>query len=272
MTIPLAALTAGSVPIRTRDLIVVRVLNVTSTVTIQFGGRLLKNDGTQVDINEQKTLAVTGTVVEFTVQVVNGWLLSFQVNAQQATLSPSSLYIEAFISFGSGTSTQRYRSLFAGYLDTRSPLAWPQVYRTVPGDGPGDIRTFTISQPAVNTELLSGNLPEGKYYFRTLHFKLVSDANAANRRVSINIMDDGGAVVAFLTPNVTQVASTTWHYTFSLNANNVLNTAALIAYSTLPDMYMSGDYQINTVTSNMQAGDRYSALSASIDFWAGIPI
>ena len=82
-----ATLATTSVPVRKRDLVVVRVLNITSNTTIQFGGRILKEDGTQTDINDQKGLAPSGVTQEFTIPMVNGWLMSFQVNEQDATIA-----------------------------------------------------------------------------------------------------------------------------------------------------------------------------------------
>ncbi len=270
--VPLEALSQSGVPTRRRDLIVIRVLNISSSATIQFGGRLLKEDGTQVDINEQKSLSTTSVVQEFTIQVVNGWLLSFQVNAQGATFEPGTMYIEAFLSFGSGTSTQRYRTLFSGYLDARTALAWPRVFRSIPGEGQGDIRTFSIAQPAAGVELLSGSLPEGKYHFTTIHFNLVTDGTSANRHVSLQVLEDGGGVVFQIGSNINHTAGVPLHYTFSLMGSTQVDLTAAFAAFPFPDMFMNGDYELNTVTTNLQAGDRFSALSANVEFWGGYPI
>jgi len=270
--LPITALTQSGVPIRTRDVIVIRVFNSVSTGTIQFGGRVLDERGVQVDINEQHAIAVSGAAQEFTVNLLNGWLMSFQCNAQEATFAQGTMYIEAFLSFGSGSSTQRYRTLFTGYLNPKTALAWPRVYRILPGEGPGDILTFNTPNPAAGAEIASGSLAEGKWRFQTMSFQLVTDATVANRRVSLEVLEDGGGTVAQIPVNVAQTASLTWRYSFGVALHAVNDTTHGFISASFPDMLMNGDYEINTVTQNLQAGDDFSVLTATTEFWGSVAI
>ncbi len=265
-----STLAMSGVPVRTRDVVVLRILNTVSVTTIQFGGRVLKQDGTQIDINDQITLTGSSVVREISIPLLDGWLLSFQVNAQDAAFAYGTMYLEAFLSFGTGTSTQRYRTLFTGYLDPRTALAWPIVYRVVPGEGPGDIRADLSPIPAAGAEINNVLQDNGKYYFRTTTFTLTTDATAANRRVSLQILEDSGGIVAQIPVQVAQTASLTWRYTFAIGVPTILDTVGLTMALPLPDMFMNDDYEINTVTTNLQAGDQFSRSIGNLEFWVGV--
>lgn len=265
-------LAMSGVPVRTRDVIVLRILNTTANTTIQFGGRVLKQDGTQVDINQQLVLAPNVVVREISIPLLDGWLLSFQVNAQDAAFAYATMYVEAFLSFGTGTSTQRYRTLFSDYLDARSAIAWPHIERIVPGEGPGDIRSLSSPNPAAGAEINDVLTAELKYHFKSLSFTLVTDATAANRRVSLEILEDSGGVVAQIPVQVAQTASLTWRYTFAMGVPVILDTVGLLMVLPIPDMFMNGDYEINTVTQNLQPGDNFSGYVANLNAWAGVRI
>lgn len=123
------------------------------------------------------------------------------------------------------------------------------------------ITTIASSDPAANTEH-SVTVTTGQIWEVTsLQFSLVTDANAANRRVVVTF-DDGTTVFAKASAGAAQVASTTIAYTFATGSQSqaaLVNTDLQVA---LPSgLFLPGGYRIKTVTANLQAGDNYGVMT-----------
>lgn len=121
----------------------------------------------------------------------------------------------------------------------------------------GVLKLVTGSDPAAGAECQDA-VPAGKEW-RLIGIKhqLVTDGNAATRRVHITL-DDGTTVFKRHASNATQAASLTQHYSFG---GPQVGTAVLDLYVTdpFPEIALPAGYRINTVTVNKQAGDNYAA-------------
>ena len=266
-----AVLAGAGVPIRRRDRLVVQFTNVKAASTVQFGGRILRRDGVVVDVNEQHPLIVSGGRQTFEINLVDGWLLSFQINAVESFFRPGTMYVESFLAFGTGKSTERYRTLIAGYLDPYSALDWPDVFRVRPGEGQGAIRAIFWPTPAAGAEIDSGALPAGKHKIMALGFRFTTDATVANRTISMQIWEPSGGVIAQILAAGTQAASITRQYTFTIGINDTAAAAPQVSEAKMPDIMLTGTCELHTVTNGLQAGDRFTQVVGMEQFWAAVP-
>lgn len=125
--------------------------------------------------------------------------------------------------------------------------------------GTGEPTVLVGTDPAVNTEI-SQTVPAG-FVWRlvAIRFSLQTDANVANRSVSLNI-DDGTANIPIALPaSAVQAASLGVFYQGV--ANGVTAAVVGIQQIGLPPggVLMLPGWRVRTVTSLIQAGDNYSA-------------
>ena len=266
-----AVLAGAGVPIRRRDRLVVQFTNVKAASTVQFGGRILRRDGVVVDVNEQHPLIVSGGRQTFEINLVDGWLLSFQINAVESLFRPGTMYVESFLAFGAGKSTERYRTLIAGYLDPYSALDWPDVFRVRPGEGQGALRAFFWPGPAAGAEIDSGPLPSGKHRIETLSFEFTTDATVKNRTVKLDIWEPSGGIIARIPVVSVQIENKTVRYSFSAGVGMDKDPNTLTQTGVLPDIMLTGDCELLTSTYNLQAGDTFTAVVGMEKFWAAVP-
>lgn len=118
---------------------------------------------------------------------------------------------------------------------------------------------LTGGDPAIAAEA-SDKVPAGEVWELIAYkIRLVTDANAANRRTALFI-DDGTNEVYRIGGNAQQVASTTVHHTFKsggvFNQTTINGSSNLVGIGTVT--LLSG-WRLRTVTDNMQVGDDYSA-------------
>jgi hypothetical protein len=98
---------------------------------------------------------------------------------------------------------------------------------------------------------------EGRWFVRlaAISFRLVTDANAANRVVSVNIEDPLGNVLATTTAALTQAATKTVDYTFLAGVGVVASITDVIALGPLPQVLARPTDVIAVRPSNIQVGD-----------------
>lgn len=118
-------------------------------------------------------------------------------------------------------------------------------------------RVIATTDPAANTEH-SYTVPAGQLLeLWAVNFNLVTDANAATRRVVLTI-DDGTTVFYKSASQVTQAASLTYNYTFSVGAVDRSAVAGTDVLQNLGGpMVLRAGYRIKTVTASIQATDNY---------------
>jgi len=270
--LPLINMSSNGAPVRTRDRLVIRVDNLGAAFQFIAGGRLLQADGTQTDLQLSKNVAAVSLGNEFIFNLIDGWLLSFQANAQGTIIRQGDVWIEAFLAFGTGTNTQRYRSIFSGYLDQFSALSWPPVNRKVPREGPGRLIATTITAPAAGADWVTTSPAGFAEQIHSISGIFTTDANVATRRLSITVEDDTGGIVAVIPFITAQTASTTRRYTIAHGIERVEDNSQLISANPLPNIILVEDWLIRSAVFNIQAGDQWSQLTGASERWEDVPL
>lgn len=133
------------------------------------------------------------------------------------------------------------------------------VRKSGQGASGGDIVTYTGSNPAANTEW-SETVPTGKLWrILAIRATLVTDANAANRRVGVTITD-GTNTVFKSNDESTQAASLTHSYNIAPQEGHAV--ADVEHYTPLPiaqSFLVPGGFVIASTTVSRQAGDDWGA-------------
>lgn len=102
--------------------------------------------------------------------------------------------------------------------------------------------------------------------FRCVRFKLVADANAANRFVTVDFCDPEGTVWESNPALAVQVANATQLYDFARNrCIGVSGIATQPQFATLTDVWLPPGWQVQINVANVQAGDQLSLVKLYVD-------
>jgi len=116
----------------------------------------------------------------------------------------------------------------------------------------------TGTDPAANVEITETMTAMTKLY--AVRFRLVTDANVANRTVNL-IIDDGTNTIWQKVVGATQAASLTRDYLFvppPFTDQAAFDANGLIV-SSLPNLPLLPNWRIRTSTTNRQATDNFGA-------------
>lgn len=145
----------------------------------------------------------------------------------------------------------------AGYVYTSHSLSYP--LSETPGAAPfmGNIREITSSDPAANVEISITQPANAIWKVLAFSCRLVTDANAANRRVHLQLTSGGGtAYEAFAL--VDQTATQTIDYRFGQYGSMTDELDNSINLVTLPNnIYLKSTATVATLTTNRQATDNF---------------
>ena len=155
--------------------------------------------------------------------------------------------------------------LASGYVYEQKGISWPQSLNSDILPGRGGIKVITTANPATGAEI-SGSVPSGQMW-RVLYarFNLTTDGTSVDRRVHVQFggnINDG--IDIFSGSN--QTATLAWRYSlaqYGLNLSAQHDNDLIIS---LPDnLYMVGNEQFSTDTTNLQAGDDFSPMELGIE-------
>lgn len=98
------------------------------------------------------------------------------------------------------------------------------------------------------------------YYERltALTFKLVTSAHAANRQVTLSLLEPDGTPLAVIPVAAVQAASLTYTYSFLPNVSAVNALEALTFLSPLFELIIPPSYAISVGIGNVDVGDQIS--------------
>ena len=157
-------------------------------------------------------------------------------------------------------------TLFAGYVDDTSAVAFPNGTIEDSKSGVGYIRSITGTDPAAGVQI-SETVPTGALWHPiSVKFTIVCDATVVSRGIILAFTDGTNELMRSFT-NTTVPAGTTLTATFSdigtvatglSNANmGVFSDATLLP----------AGFQITTVINNLQAGDNLGAPQLLVEEW-----
>jgi len=134
-------------------------------------------------------------------------------------------------------------------------------------EGQGRLRLITGTDPAVDTEISEAVPTNAKWKLISIQLTLVTDANAATRRVKYTL--DNGTTVYLIQPmEGTQIESLTRNYNIfigSIFGSNPTNNDFKVE---LPrEQILDQTWAFKTTTTNLQAGDNFAAPQMVVREW-----
>jgi len=228
-------------------------------------GRFLTCEGRIIDVQERHVPNTDRTLKNTDHGLGEGWLLDLRIESNGSPII-GQVFARAAIVRGSGTSATPLAVLCQGPLNAVQPLAFPGSPVTTTLAQPGILRSVAGTDPAANTEI-SETVPTGaRWKLWGLSFQLVTDANAANREVTVTI--DDGTTILFTSPSgFTHTASLTRRYSASLIGAQTAPAQATDRQILLPPLQLPAGSRIKTVTTAIQVGDNYGAPQMLVEEW-----
>jgi hypothetical protein len=190
-----------------------------------------------------------------------GWLLHVTVQLSTSAPQPShegECYINLGLQTGNETVAPLIATIAEGYISAFSPLGYPPINRHTSTEGPGALHQFSSVDPAAGAELTQVIGVNERLWFVSLRFTLVTDATAVVRRVHI-IHEQASGLFADFAAADTQAASLTRNYNV---VGDGFQRAAQDSeiYIPMPRFVpLRSGWTIRTLTTNLQAGDNFSA-------------
>ena len=130
----------------------------------------------------------------------------------------------------------------------------------------GRQQTTIQAAPAVATDAVFTTSAQYLHQIVAIRFTLVTDANVANRLITITL-DDAGTVLWQVAANAAQTAGQTIIYNASPNLPGT-GIATRLSHIPIPhpDAF-AGVMNIRTSTTNLQAGDQYTGIQLTEKIW-----
>lgn len=178
---------------------------------------------------------------------------------------------ECFMALKLQINGDDYMQLCAGYVYDPKGLTWPAPYMTDLIPGRGRIGNRTAADPAAGDEISIAVTDGQIWHVLGLSFTLVAAAAAASRRVHVVFSDGQGTTIdTFATTD--QIISETKKYSvahFGATPDETDDNDILINMPS--DIWLRTGGSIDTVTTNLNAGDNFSAPDLIIEEFFQFP-
>ena len=238
------------------DAIRVTSWNSLTNVVLTLAGRFLNPDGRIEPFIETHTPNTNRTAATSTYGRGCGWLTDLTIIVTGATPQRGQTFVRVDVVRGLASSQVVLGTLLQGYVTATKRAAYPESLMEDSLAGQGALRSITGTDPAANVEIAE-TVPTGaRWRLRALSFQLVTDANVANREVSIQI-DDGTNTLLTSPSGFNQAASLTRRYSAAALGAATAPATATDRQILLPDMLLGAGFRWSTVTTNRQATDNY---------------
>lgn len=186
---------------------------------------------------------------------IAGIPIFLSVHIDNTNAVPGQMWIEVYLRGGQ----TRLLKLVAGYIFPERGLSYPAGSGSTPFNEMGPPLPETVANPAAGSDWLTGPSSSQLWKIHSVAFRLVTDANVADRRVHVIVRDNGGVTLMRFFGGIDQVASTTIDYVFQPVGAEVNETNNNIIMEAIPkDLIVNRALDILTDTLNIQVGDQFS--------------
>lgn len=125
----------------------------------------------------------------------------------------------------------------------------------------------TTSDPAVGVNLTVEGMENARSQLLLLRFTLVTDANAADRLVILNVGKPGDTIEVAQSDQK-HIQGETRQYAFVIDGQQVFNTTSDTEIITLPSSFFLFEvWRVFTAITNIQVGDQISNVRWQMKFW-----
>ncbi len=248
----------------------ISMLGITTSVgeTLTVNGRLLTIDGVIMPFQVQLNFPTAGVNQTKVLTGVEGFILSLSVVASQATQFGIS-FARLWINRGLQSTNNLFQVLVSGYCTTQCAATWPGQQLQYTRQGPGELRTVTITNPAAGADFTFNN--GGSVLFDMNVYSvcatLTTSAAVANRQVEVQVTDGSARVIyrAAAPANITASSTVNVCLTTGQLNTGIITTDLLIPLP-VPCLLFQ-QYSIKIVTTNLQGADQWSNIAGHVEKW-----
>jgi len=249
------------------DNILIKTITNSSGQNLSFQYRFLTPQGEIKEGQFVFTPPVGPATTSFTLGEC--WLLSFGIQRLGAGVVGNWAHIQVGITRTAalGLPVIIHSIIWQGYVYNATFNGWPGTPSKETYDGAGMIRTILGTTPGVGNEIFETVLLNRRWTVQAIFLTLTTSAAVANRTPALTV-DDGGFTF-FVSPNpIAQPASTASFYSTSQVQQGAasLNTTTALLFPL--NLQLKANYRIRTSTTNLQAGDQWSAPVYTVVEWA----
>ena len=153
----------------------------------------------------------------------------------------------------------------SGYVNATKSWSWPATNASDYLPGRGLFRVVTSADPAANAQISLGSTSGRLWRIHHMRVQLITDVNAANRRVHVTIDDANVHVIDFFS-SVDQVASQTINYSVAAYPTALDEADDNDILIPIPgELWLPPTGQILTTVTNMQVTDNFGAMTVLIE-------
>jgi len=227
-------------------------------------GNIIANTQTMIPASDR-----TSTSTEFALG--NGYLLNLTVYAATGSPRRGQTFVRVQIIRGRDTSATVLGSIVQGYVTGNQDRAWPGSPLEGALEGDGYWRLVVGTTPAPGAEVFE-TVPTGaRWELCGLETQLTSNAAAVTRIPNFVVASNAGFHVR-VPPAGTSPANELRYYHWYAGLARVLSADADIIVSDLPAaLILLAGHTLGTATSNLQAGDSFSAPRFIVREWLEVP-
>lgn len=244
------------------DVLLLKVSSPGVSSTVNVSLRMQTPAGDIVPAFYSFTFSTAGaTPAQQVIEAFEGFLLSATIETPGAPYGQ--VYVQLGIARGRGSGDQTAGQLLvSGYPGASFAIGFPQTPAGGPLTGAGQTAASTVANPAAGADW-TYTVPAGlQQTLISVRAVLTTSAAVANRFPVLRITSPTGQILADVSALAAETASSTVTYVWMAGApaNNVNNVQQM----SLPSgLRLLGSSTIQTITSGIQAGDQWSAISVT---------
>lgn len=254
-----------------RAVIQLWITQANQPVNVTF--RILRPDGTVIVSSFTFNPPNARILSTFVRELTEGFLLSVGAVSPGGTVAWGTGYATISLQRGNIPALIVDTLLCKGFFTQNVPLSFPPNATHDTGDVRGAGTSILGAVPAAGADISETMPASCTRRLRTISATLVTAVAAANREAQLQITD-GSLNVQCLSPSAfTQAASLTRRYTWAIGCTNVQGAQSTTTLAPIGDILLesfSSLPKIQTVTTNIQAADQWSAPAYEVEEWPNI--
>lgn len=250
-----------------KDFIFLQAASTVSNTIVRLEIMAVRHDGRQFQTTLLARPDSAGNLALTTERGAEYLMTSITAHLNAGSPGLGQCFVRAGVMRGGENIVFSTATLISGYLPVGGALFWPGGNYKHPGEGIGTVIELDIANPAAGANF-SFAVPS----FHTIRplgltFILTTDANAANRVISIAMTNGAADTVLTKTASSLQTASLVHNYSLSIATQPPSLPTSLIQEISMPEIKLNEGWTIDTTTDSIQAGDQYSAIKLAFEEW-----
>lgn len=206
-----------------------------------------------------------------TIPLAEGYLLSLTV-ACSAALARGQTFVRAWINRGPTAinNPNAANILLSDYVTQAAPVGWPVGRVVFPTEGPGNLRTVSVTNPAAGADWTTFVPSGARWRVQSWNAQLVI-ANAGVARIIRSIVQDTVPNIVWQgSPSQTGAINTTVQVSASSGNFTAAGDPGTITLALPSPCMVPSAGAVRVSTSNINAADQWSLIRMQVEEWADL--